>query len=77
MTGGGVNQFLSSMMLGLNQSGNKPPSNNIELIVDRKIKEMEERMMTRIEERFNCLEKRIEQGHIQIMALLSDQKENK
>lgn len=77
MTDGGINQLLSSVMIGLNQSGNKAPNNSIELVIDKKIKEMEERMMSRIDERFSRLEKKIEQNHLQIIAILSDQRENK
>lgn len=73
---GGFNQLLSSMMLGLNQSGNKITGNNIEHVVDKKLKEMEERMMSRIDERISRLEDKLE-NHLRLMTLLSDQKDNK
>lgn len=68
----GANQLLSSPMRGLNQ-GSKI-TDGIELIVDKKIKDMEERLMKRIDERLDRLEKRMEDDNSRIIALLSERK---
>jgi hypothetical protein len=59
-------------MQGFNQDGKNVDS--IEMIIDKKIKEMEERMMVRIEERLGRLEKRMEEGNSKMISMLLDLK---
>jgi hypothetical protein len=68
----GANHLLSSLMQGFNQDGKNVDS--IEMIIDKKIKEMEERMMVRIEERLGRLEKRMEEGNSKMISMLLDLK---
>ena len=71
-----LNSLLSSLMPalpGMSQSSAKP-FGNIETLIDNKVKEMEERIVHRIEERFNCLEKKIDENNEKILALLMDLK---
>ncbi|XP_032798395.2 uncharacterized protein LOC116935139 [Daphnia magna] len=68
----GANRLLASLMHGLNQGGKNIDS--IETIVDKKLREMEHRMMSRIDERLDRLEKRMEDENSRIIALLSDLK---
>ncbi|XP_046441448.1 uncharacterized protein LOC124192277 [Daphnia pulex] len=68
----GANHLLSSIMQGFNQDGKNVDS--IEMIIDKKIKEMEERMMARIEERLGRLEKRMEEDNSKMISMLLDLK---
>ncbi|KZS18723.1 Uncharacterized protein APZ42_015275 [Daphnia magna] len=68
----GANRLLASLMHGLNQGGKNIDS--IETIVDKKLTEMEHRMMSRIDERLDRIEKRMEDENSRIIALLSDLK---
>uniref|UniRef100_A0A0P6CVR8 Histone RNA hairpin-binding protein n=1 Tax=Daphnia magna TaxID=35525 RepID=A0A0P6CVR8_9CRUS len=68
----GANRLLASLMHGLNQGGKNIDS--IETIVDKKLREMEHRMMSRIDERLDRIEKRMEDENSRIIALLSDLK---
>ncbi|XP_057381872.1 uncharacterized protein LOC130704467 [Daphnia carinata] len=70
----GANQLLASLMHGLNQGSKN--IDGIETIVDKKLREMELRMMSRIDERLDRIEKRMEDENSRIIALLSDLKNN-
>ena len=71
---GGANHLLSSLMQGFNQGGKNVDS--IEIIVNNKIKEMEQRMITRIDERFDRLEKRMEEENSKLISMLLNLKTN-
>lgn len=76
----GVNQLISTMMMGLSQ--NKDPNNTanfsgLEILVDKKLKEMEERMMNKIDERLRNLEIKMDDNHGKLVSMLcSDKKIN-
>lgn len=59
-------------MQGFNQSEKKFDS--VEMIIDKKIKEMEQRMMHRIDERLDRLEKRMEEENSKMISMLLDLK---
>ena len=62
-------------MQGINQRSQSGMNfESVEFIVDKKLKEMEERMTNRIEERFSRLEKRMEEENLKIFTMLSDLK---
>ena len=66
---------MSTLMQGLNQRSQSGMNfESVEFIVDKKLKEMEERMTNRIEERFSRLEKRMEEENLKILTMLSDLK---
>jgi len=67
-----ANHLLSSLMQGFNQSEKKFDS--VEMIIDKKIKEMEQRMMHRIDERLDRLEKRMEEENSKMISMLLDLK---
>ncbi len=56
----GVNHLLSSLMQGFNKDRKNVDS--IEMIIDKKIKDMEQRMMAKIEERLGRLEKQMKEN---------------
>ena len=70
----GANHLLSSLMQEFNQGGKKFDS--IEIVVDKKIREMEQRMMNRIDERLDRLEKRMEEENSKMISMLLDLKKN-
>ena len=71
----GSNELMSTLMQGLNQRSQSGMNfESVEFIVDKKLKEMEERMTNRIEERFSRLEKRMEEENLKILTMLSDLK---
>ncbi|KAI9562048.1 hypothetical protein GHT06_013013 [Daphnia sinensis] len=68
----GANQLLASLMHGFNRSSKN--IDDIETIVDKKLREMEHRMMSRIDERLGRIEKKMEDDNSRIIELLSDLK---
>ena len=65
----GANHLLSSLMQEFNQGGKNFDS--IEIVVDKKIREMEQRMMN---ERLDRLEKRMEEENSKMISMLLDLK---
>lgn len=61
-------------MQEFNQGGKNFDS--IEIVVDKKIREMEQRMMNRIDERLDRLEKRMEEENSKMISMLLDLKKN-
>jgi hypothetical protein len=59
-------------MQGFNQDRKNVDS--IEMIIDKKIKDMEQRMMAKIEERLGRLEKRMEEDNLKMISMLLDLK---
>jgi hypothetical protein len=59
-------------MQGFNQDRKNVDS--IEMIIDKKIKDMEQRMMAKIEERLERLEKRMEEDNLKMISMLLDLK---
>ena len=49
---------------------------SIEIVVDKKIREMEQRMMNRIDERLDRLEKRMEEENSKMISMLLDLQKN-
>jgi hypothetical protein len=70
----GANHLLSSLMQEFNQGGKNFDS--IEIVVDKKIREMEQRMINRIDERLDRLEKRMEEENSKMISMLLDLKKN-
>ena len=73
-----LNPLLSSLMPGLNNStGFAKSFENVEKLVDHKIKDMEQRIMSRIEQRFDLLQEKMDQNNDKLMTLLSEIKQAK
>lgn len=63
-------------MMGLSQNSNiktqaSNPS-NLELLVEKKFKEMEERMMNRIDDRIRNLEIKLDENHRKLVSMFSE-----
>lgn len=73
-TGGNINSLLSSFTPGTNANslGGPKPFEGIEAIVDKKVKEMEERIINRIQERFDLLEEKMNQNNEKLIELLTE-----
>lgn len=64
---------MPAMPSGAGQSRGKP-FDNLEGLIDLKVKELEGRIMNRIEERFNALEKKMDLNNERIVELLTELK---
>lgn len=64
--------LLSTLMQGVVSTPSKPP-NDIESLVEKKCEEIETRMMKRINERFDLLERKIEQECFKIFTVIAAQ----
>ena len=68
----GANHLLSSLMQEFNQGAKNFDS----IEIDKKIREMEQRMMNRIDERLDRLEKRMEEENSKMISMLLDLQKN-
>lgn len=70
---GGMNQLLSSLMLGASQPVHSPTkaSEGLDLSIDRKLREMEERIKKHVDHRLDAIEKKLSEDNEKLLALLS------
>lgn len=60
-----------------NSTGFAKSFENVEKLVDQKIKDMEQRIMSRIEQRFDLLQEKMDQNNEKLITLLSEIKQAK